>query len=52
MLDYTSWLIELKQRIYSAQQHAALSINCELIFAEAWPNLEFVQQANADGGEN
>ena len=95
---YTDWLLELKSRIHSAQQGAALAVNRELVllywqigrdilarqaeqgwgakvierlahdlraafpemkgfsprnlkymraFAEAWPNVEFVQQAAA-----
>jgi predicted nuclease of restriction endonuclease-like (RecB) superfamily len=28
---YADWLVDLKSRIYSAQQRAALAVNCELV---------------------
>ena len=48
--DYAAWLSELKHRIQSAQQRAALSVNRELVVLYWHIGLDILQRQQAQQG--
>lgn len=49
LADYASWVAELKQRILSAQQRAALSVNRELVLLYWHIGREILERQQAQG---
>ena len=47
--DYAAWLSELKHRIQSAQQHAAMSVNRELVVLYWHIGRDILQRQQAQG---
>ncbi len=47
--DYAAWLVELKQRVQAAQQHAALAVNQELVRLYWQIGRDILQRQQAQG---
>lgn len=48
-LDYAAWLVELKARIHSAQQRAALTVNRELVLLYWQMGQDILQRQSREG---